>query len=141
MSATVNDTVHWEASRSVVATITGDEFVMTGTEKSGHFVKITVRGVSAHPGNPDSTQTFSLSAVTSALIGFGQFGETGSDLFSTTVQGGSGNVTITHLTDERAQGTFQFSAVRSNPPTNCGSIGCQDLFRRVSGGHFDVRLR
>lgn len=138
MSATVADSFRWEATKSVVATLKSGILTMTGTEKSGRVVKITLLGVVLDEANPDVTQTFNLTSVLAVQTGYAQYSASLNDNFNTTLTGGSGAATITHLTATRAVGTFTFSGVRT---VISGGLNEQDQFRRLSGGLFDVRLR
>ena len=139
MTAHVADTGRWTADKSVIATLQGGELVMTGTSKRGPSVKITVDGVVRDPADPDKVQTFTLSGFSATAFGFATYSEGGINSFGTNTTGGSGTITITRLTETRAVGTFVFVAVRANIVP--GGPGEQDLFRRLSEGTFDVRLR
>jgi hypothetical protein len=139
MSATVGETLHWSSSRSVAATLRGDELVITGVERSGHSIKLDVFDVVMNPTNPDVEQRFVLTGMSSIPFGFAQYSEGASDNFATNTTGGSGTIVITRLTATRVVGTFTFVGVRVLI-TGSGP-GQEDLFRRVSVGVFDVRLQ
>jgi hypothetical protein len=139
MSATVSNSADWRASRSVTASLRHGELSIEGIEHSGRSVTILLVGVELDANNPEKEQTISVYGQALDQPGFARFSEGASNNFSTTQAGGSGTFTITRLTPTRAVGTFTFTAVRSNAQP--GAPGTQDLFRRLMGGKFDVRLQ
>lgn len=139
MSATVGNFGTWTADKSVAASLRNGELSIVGTEHSGRSVTILLAGVELDPADPDKEQTISVYGQALDQPGFARFSEGASHNFSTTQTGGSGTFTITRLTATRAVGTFTFTAVRSGAQP--GAPGTQDLFRRLMGGQFDVRLQ
>lgn len=139
MSATVADTGHWSASRSVVATFRYDELLITGTERSGRYVKLDIYGVTVNPDTTGPEQRVFVSWQPGAQTGFALYSEGPNDNFSTNTTGGTGTIVITRLTATRAVGTFTFVGVRA--VTTSSGPGLDDLARRLSVGVFDVRLQ
>ena len=132
MSAMIGDTLEWKANASVTAKLIDSVLEIEGVERSGKYLKLSIRGVGVDAANPDTDRMFTFAAFSAATTGFAFFSESQDDNFTTTSPGGSGTVTIMRMTATRAEGTFTFVAAR---PTGF------DPVRRLAQGKFEVRLQ
>lgn len=132
MSAMIGDTLPWKANLTLKATLVDSVFELEGLERSGKFAKLSVRAVAIDTVNTTAVRQFVFSFTDAVTAGYALFSESSDDVFTTDVSGGSGRVTFTLLTDERAVGTFMFIASR---PSGF------DPIRRLASGVFDVRLQ
>lgn len=121
MSASIGGTA-WNANLSVAASRAGNVLAIAGVSSDQRQINITI---------PNVTTTGTVN------LGVGQQGVAtitlGTQAWVTSLVGGTGSVSITTLTANRAAGTFTFTAAAS---TNTGATGT----KAVTSGAFDVNF-
>ena len=126
----------WVAERSLTARRSGPDLSIVGEDYRGRKISLELRNLPENPSDPEEPRLLSLNDSTDISVGFAQYRETPTNLFTTADPLGNGTVAITYLSPTRIAGTFSFLARR---PVEGGAVS--DLFRSVSNGEFDVRIR
>ncbi|HKS05306.1 MAG TPA: hypothetical protein VJR92_03250 [Gemmatimonadaceae bacterium] len=126
----------WVAERSLAATRSGPDLTIVGEDYRGRKITLELRNLPENPSDPDEPRLLTLTDSTDISVGFAQYRESAFNLFTTADPLGNGTVVITYLSPTRIAGTFSFLARR---PVESGILS--DLFRSVSNGEFDVRIR
>jgi hypothetical protein len=97
-------------------------------------VTLQLYGIAPDAGAPDAVRSVSITDSTAVALGFAQYREGPNQVFTTVAPGGSGTITITHLSDSRVRGRFDFRGIAP------GSAGGGEGLRNVVNGEFNVRI-
>ncbi len=124
MSATIAG-ASWSASLAVQASRGGNVLAISGTDGT-YQILLTIPSVTA-PG------TFNFGVGNTGVAQVIQVSGTTASAWTTALVGGSGTLTLTTFTAERATGTFSFSGTASPGTPATGT-------RPVTAGSFDVRF-
>ena len=123
MTATIAGTA-WSGSLAVQGTLAGNVLAISGTNGT-YQLQLTIPGVT-------TTGTFNFGPGSAGIAQLVQV-TTGTPAWTSSLVGGTGSITVTTLTANRAAGTFTFTGAASPGTAATGT-------RAVTNGAFDVKF-